>query len=306
MEGPQPDQGDEAMRSSSSRFPVVSIALALVLLAMTAYLGWRYLQGEHNPASQAEPQAVLPAPAVVAPAPPPEAPALVEAPAVVNPMDAPEPDPAQAEAMALPALADADAVVQDQLAKVFSRKDLLTYLQPDGFVRKSVATVDNLARPQAATRLWPVNPTPQRFSTQTGAGGVETIHPANSMRYAPMVRLIESVDSAQAVAIYRRLYPLFQQAYEELGFPNGYFNDRLVQVMDHLIETPVPAQPPAVALVEVKGSVPSLRPWVRYEFVDPGLEAQSAGRKMLMRVGAENQRRLQAKLKDLRQRVAKR
>jgi hypothetical protein len=121
-----------------------------------------------------------------------------------------------------------------------------------------------------------------------------------------MVRLIESVDSAQAVAIYRRLYPLFQQAYEELGFPNGYFNDRLVQVMDHLIETPVPAQPPAVALVEVKGSVPSLRPWVRYEFVDPGLEAQSAGRKMLMRVGAENQRRLQAKLKDLRQRVAKR
>ena len=148
-------------------------------------------------------------------------------------------------------------------------------------------------------------PISERFSTQVGSGGVEVIDPANSRRYEPLVRLIESVDSGQAVAVYRTLYPLFQQAYEALGFPNAYFNDRLVQVIDHLIATPVPIEPPAVALVAVKGSVPSLRPWVRYEFVDPELEGLSAGRKILIRVGAENQRRLQAKLKDLRARVAK-
>lgn len=27
---------------------------------------------------------------------------------------------------------------------------------------------------------------------------------------------------------YVRLYPLFQKAYVELGYPNGYFNDRLI------------------------------------------------------------------------------
>jgi hypothetical protein len=51
--------------------------------------------------------------------------------------------------------------------------------------------------------------------------------------------------------------------------------------------------------------VPSLRPWVRYEYADPALEAMSAGRKMLMRTGPDNQARLQAKLKEIRQQLVK-
>jgi hypothetical protein len=78
-----------------------------------------------------------------------------------------------------------------------------------------------------------------------------------------------------------------------------------VQVLDHLIDTPVPAGSLAVTLVEVKGSVASLRPWVRYELADPALESMSAGRKMLMRLGPDQQRRMQAKLSDIREQVAK-
>jgi hypothetical protein len=279
----------------------------LALLALTAYLGWRYFLQEPAAVASTAPLVEAPVDALANPEETPDEVAQVEAPGIENPIEELEPDLSaeSPEPMVLPALGESGSFVQEQLGTLFSQRDLLTYLQLDGFVRKSVATVDNLARPQAASRLWPVTPTSQRFSTQVGADGVEVIHPTNSSRYAPMVRLIESVDSAQAVAVYRGLYPLFQQAYEELGFPDGYFNDRLVQVLDHLIATPVPTEPPAVALVAVKGTVASLRPWVRYEFVDPALEAQSAGRKILMRVGAENQRRLQAKLKDLRQRVAK-
>lgn len=303
METPQSDPVDEAMNSSKSRLP--SILVVLALLALAAFLGWRYVQSELAPVAATEAPVALPANVPDDAAPLPAEPAQTDKPAIENPIEALAPESAAAEPVVLPGLADADGIVKEQLATLFSRKDLLTYLQVDGFVRKSVASIDNLARSQAASRLWPVNPTPQRFSTQVAADGVATIHPANNQRYAPMVRLIESVDSAQAVAVYRGLYPLFQQAYEDLGFPNGYFNDRLVQVLDHLIATPVPEKPPAVTLVEVKGTVASLRPWVRYEYVDPALEAQSAGRKILLRVGADNQGRLQAKLKDLRQRVAK-
>ena len=48
---------------------------------------------------------------------------------------------------------------------------------------------------------------------------------------------------ARAVALYARLYPLFQQAYEELGYPGRYFNDRLVEVIDDLLATPEPTGP---------------------------------------------------------------
>ncbi|MGS0756328.1 DUF3014 domain-containing protein [Roseateles sp. GG27B] len=50
--------------------------------------------------------------------------------------------------------------------------------------------------------------------------------------------------------------------------------------------------------------MPSLRPWVRYEFTDPALEALSSGQKMLLRTGPVNQRRLNAKMLEIRALVA--
>lgn len=270
------------------------IVLAVVLVA--GYFGWQHFKPTPAPVPVVEPVASAPdtAPLPLAPA----------APAIQHPIDPPAAEAAGGPAP-LPALADADPWVGDLLAELLTRKNVLAFLQLDGFVRRSVATVDNLAREQAPSRVWPVNPTPERFTVQRGSDGVDTIHPDNARRYTPLVQMVDTVDTALAVALYRRLYPLFQQAYEELGFPGRYFNDRLVEVLDHLIATPVPTVPLAVTLVEVKGEVPSTRPWVRYEFADPALESQSAGRKMLLRVGPEHQQRLQAKLRDIRQRIAK-
>ena len=281
----------------TSRTPIV--IAAVVALAVAAWFGWRHFESSK----------VLPTPPVATTAPadpaPPPAPAPTTTPTIQHPVDPPGTETAVQPAP-LPALAEADALVRELVAGVVTSKDVVRFLQMDGFIRRVVATVDNLPREQAPLMVWPVYPTPQRFTTQRTDTGVENIHPDNSQRYTPFVQLIESVDSAKAVAVYRRLYPLFQQAYEELGFPGRYFNDRLVQVLDHLIATPVQTGPLAVTLVEVKGEVPSTRPWVRYEFADPALQSMSAGQKMLMRTGAENHQRLRARLIDIRARVASR
>lgn len=282
-----------ASQASSSRLPL--FIAVLVVLSVGGYFGWQYVDRAQAPADTA------PAPAPALPiAPPPLVQAPAAPPAVEHPVEPPASD-----SIALPALGDSDALVSEGLSSLLSRQNLLSFLQLDGFVRRVVATVDNLPRSHAPANRWPVMPTPQRFLTQPGSEGRETIAANNSQRYRPLVQMIEAVDTAQAVALYRRLYPLFQQAYQELGFPDRYFNDRLVQVLDHLIATPLPPQPLAVTLVEVKGTVPSLRPWVRYEYADPALEAMSAGQKMLMRTGPDNQARLQAKLKEIRERLVK-
>jgi hypothetical protein len=70
---------------------------------------------------------------------------------------------------------------------------------------------------------------------------------------------------------------LFQQAYENLGHPPEYFNDRLIEVIDHLLATP-----------ELPDPIPLARPNVQFEFADPNLEARSAGQKVLLRMGHEN------------------
>jgi hypothetical protein len=169
----------------------------------------------------------------------------------------------------------------------------------EGFPRRFVATVDNLGRQHAPAIAWPVAPTPGRF-TVDDAGGASVPSAANAGRYEPLVRLAESVDAAQAARFYRRVYPLLAAAYRDLGYPHGEFHTRLLAVIDLLLATPQPAQAPAVQLLDVKGSVPSLRPWVRYEFVDPQLQSLAAGQKILLRVGPANERRLKVKLTQLR------
>jgi len=77
-------------------------------------------------------------------------------------------------------------------------------------------------------------------------------------------------------------------------------------VIDVLLATPDVEYPVKLQLTEVKGPITPLRPWVRYEFVDPDLESLSAGQKILVRVGAVNQRRLKAKLAEFRQELVRR
>lgn len=286
---PDPYHADLRPPRQSSRW--IAVSLLLVALALGAGAYWWYTSQRTAPIE-------LPATASASAPGSAGSGSLAEAPALVA--SGPQ-YPVQANpAASAPADADADAQVRPALTGLLGSKAVESLLQVDGFVQRFVATVDNLPRDQAPARMWPVQPTAKRFTAVEVGGGVKTISPDNSARYTPFVRLVEAVDMKRAVALYTEHYALFQKAYEKLGYPDGYFNDRLVEVIDHLLLAPEPAPPLQVKLTEVKGEVPSQRPWVRYEFADAGLEALSAGQKMLVRVGLDNERRLKAQLTELR------
>lgn len=192
----------------------------------------------------------------------------------------------------LPALEASDAAMKDSLAKLLGDSALIKLPVLKDFVRRVVATIDNLTRRTAAPRLWPLKPALGKFMV-SGNDEHPTIAASNAKRYAIYVRLAEAIDSAKLAAFYFKYYPLFQQAYSDLGYPKGYFNDRLIEVIDHLLETP-----------ELEGSVALVRPKVLYLYADPGLESRSAGQKILMRTGAENTRRIKVKLREIRGEIA--
>lgn len=278
--------------------------VALLLVALLGAAGYYYWQQQQTPPPP--PPASAPVAGPVTPlAPPPPPPAPV-APVIQHPVQAIE-TPAPAAPRPLPPLAESDTFVRGELTDWLGRKDVRSFLQLDDFVRRVVATVDNLGLEQAPASRWPVQTTPGRFTTLPAAdgGAVEVISPDNDRRYTAFVLFIESINLNQAVQLYVRLYPLFQQAYEELGYPKKHFNDRLVEVIDQLLATPVPNGPVGVSLVEVKGPIPSERPWLRYEYSDPALEAMNAGPKILVRTGPVNQRRLQNRLLQLRRLLTK-
>ena len=276
-----------------NKFLSIMIAVIIIAIAGAGGLYWWQLR-QTGPGKKSAPLPDMSVPAL--PAPVASAPAE---PAIQFPIDAAgAPDKA-----ALPTLADSDKYLADAIGALVPRNDVLKFLQLDKFANRVVATVDNLARPHAAPALWPVNPTPGRFTTAEGGAASTTISAANNQRYTPLVRFIESVDTGKAVALYVGAYPLFQQAYEELGYPRRYFNDRLVAVIDHLLATPTASDGLGVNLTEVKGPIAAARPWVRYEFSDATLEALSSGQKMMLRAGPDNQARLKIKLQEIRRQI---
>src|SRR5512134_3568775 len=232
-------------------------------------------------------------PAVVKPPPPevkaePAPPAPAE-PVIEHPVEAVKQDAAPREP--LPSLADSDASLLSTISNLIGAKRAQEWIYPDGIVRRVVATIDNLPREKAAPRLMPVKPIGGALAV-AGAGEALAIAPDNAARYAPYVQMLERVDAKQLAGIYLRFYPWFQQAYEELGYPKAYFNDRLVAVIDHLLAAPEPS-----------GPILLTQPKVLYQYLDPQLEALPAGQKTLVRMGPDNARRVKAKLRELRREV---
>jgi hypothetical protein len=187
----------------------------------------------------------------------------------------------------LPGLGASDAEAGETLSGLFGIKTFSELFAPKELIRHIVATVDNLPREKLTSRLSPFKPVAGEFKA-TGREGL-TISPANAARYTPYVHLAEAVDTHRLVEVYIHFYPLFQQAYADLGYPKGHFNDRLIEVIDNLLEAPEPAAPPRL-----------LRPEVLYVYEDADLEALPVGQKIMLRMGRANEAAVKSKLRDIR------
>jgi len=250
--------------------PVIGVAALVVVLAAT---GVYYLRSRNQPLPAAPS-----APAALAPA--------TSEPGIAHPL--PEGAGNAASAAPLPELADSDAPLRDALGQLSGAAAVKDFLVPQDLIRKMVVTIDNLPRQKVAVEKRPANPVAGAFL----ANGDElhaTLDQRNFDRYKPMVAVINQLDAKQLAALYIHYYPLFQQSYQNLGYPNGYFNDRLVEVIDNLLATPEP-----------KGPIELVRPNVMYIYADPALESRPAGQKLLIRMGPENTKAIKAKLTQLR------
>lgn len=272
-------------------------AVLVLLVAVAGYGAWRYVHRAQAPAPAAVPSAEPASPAVTPPQPADKA-------APAQPGEEHHPLQPEADSKGNPPLAPgADAALEDAVTQWLGKERSLRFVATDGLSRRIVATIDNLPRSQAASRLWPLFPVGGRLAVQETGAGLQ-ISPDNAARYDAVVGFVSGIDPVQAAALYKRIYPVLQHSYEELGYPGRQFNDRLVAVIDHLLQTPEPDRPLALKLVQVQGQVAPQQPWLRYEFADPQLQSLSAGQKILLRMGREHAHRVKAVLQAARAQIA--
>ena len=260
------------------------LLLSGVIVAATLVGGYFWWQQHEEPPAPvvATAPAVEPAPAVTEAPPPVEAPPAIQHPVEAVPVEEP-----------LPPVQSSDELLAKALQPLVGSEQWRFIFIPEMIVRHIVATVDNLPRQEVSTKVWPVRPAGSWLQTE-GSGADLHIAASNAQRYARYAELVQKIDIAKLAEVYRKYYPLFQRAYVDLGYPDGYFNDRLVVAIDDLLAAPEPAEPPQ--LVQNK---------VLYQYADADLESRSAGQKIMLRIGVDNERIVKEKLRALRAAITK-
>ncbi len=245
----------------------------VLLVIAAAVAGWYFYQQD---APEEHPSVVsLPVQEIVVPEPEASYP-IEEIPVVEEPT--PEP---------LPSLAQSDEAMADALAGLVGSGSLSSYFVLEQLISHIVATVDSLDSRQLAPLVMPVKPVAGAFKVTDGDS--LAIHSENDHRYSIYAQIAASLDAQYVVDVYVRFYPLFQQAYSDLGYGDAHFSDRLVAVIDHLLATP-----------KAQGELKLIKPEAVYLFEDPELEALSGGQKLLLRAGTTNAEVMVDKLREIR------
>lgn len=199
--------------------------------------------------------------------------------------------PVSEEPFDLPTLGASDAVVRRLAAQVASHPHLATWLASDDLIRRFVRAVVDLSRGSspvpALDMLIPTEP----FSVRRD-GDRLFMDPRSQRRYDLLGDVFASVDVGDAVEVYQRLLPLFEEAYRELGVADGEFEEVLARAVANLLGVEVPERD-----LEVREAVD------RYVYVDERIESLTPAAKHLYRMGPENARRVQEKLREISRRL---
>ena len=214
---------------------------------------------------------------------------------------APEPEIVD-EAKVLPALNESDEFVVESLSGLVGESSVMRFLVSDNVISRVVASVDALTARQVPGQISAARELNGEFLATVNEQPVEVVrnaegdpipqyllNPANYQRYEPQVELFEAINTEELMALYENYMPLFQQAYTELGYPDGDFNERLIEVIDSLLAAP-----------EIHEPLRLIKPEAFYLLTNPDLEALPAGQKVLLRMGPDNARRVKVKLQEIR------
>ena len=185
-----------------------------------------------------------------------------------------------------------EAAVNKELARNWPLAQLRKYFNLQEQARRLVITVDNLPREHVPSQLRITRGVPGLLRVQKD-GETITLDPSNYERYDRIISYVEKMDARKIGRLYAKFYPLLQRTYEETGFPEERFHDRVLAALDDMMDAPRPTGP--IRLVQPK---------VLYRFEDDHLESLSAGQKIMIRVGPDNAARLRKVLARVRAAIA--
>lgn len=205
--------------------------------------------------------------------------------ATTTPTTAQQAEPA--EQIVLPPLDETDPLVRQLVEGVSSHPTIAAWLTTDGLILNFVVVAARIANGDSPVgELKALGPIP-RFQTR-GRDENRSVDPSSYRRYDRHAAAVSALDARGAARLYATLKPRIADAYGRLGSPSGEFDRVLERAIVELLRVPV-----------IEGEIALVPHGAVYAFADPRLQELSAPQKQLLRMGPQNVRAIQAKLREI-------
>jgi len=198
-----------------------------------------------------------------------------------------ENDEQLADGTVLPPLHESDTFFLNELS-ANSQQSLFV---PVDIIRNMVVFVDNFSRGELVINFSPLQRPQENFSVTTQKDTL-FINSDSYLRYEGYALAIDSLNTEKFIELYTMIMPLIDEAYQEIGYPSGSFNQTLDKAIDHLLETPI-----------IHYKLKLISPSVMYQYADEHIEALPNTQKLMLRMGPHNLQMVQEKLKEIQNEI---
>jgi hypothetical protein len=191
-----------------------------------------------------------------------------------------------AELISLPPLEHTDPLVRQLVGALSSHPVVASWLTTDRLISNFVVVTSKIADGQSpAGELKAIGPVPP-FKVRSVKGTL-SIDPSSYHRYDRHAQAVSALDAQGAARLYETLKPRINEADRNFG-GSGQFDAEMQRAIDELLKVPV-----------VEGEVAVRMSGIGYAYADPRLEELSPPQKQLLRMGPENVKAIQAKLREI-------
>lgn len=186
----------------------------------------------------------------------------------------------------LPELKNSDTYFKNEISSVSPA--LSSWFESENIIQKYIVLINDLSQNQliAKHRVF-LSPMEKMVAGDDTQGLYLTKE--SYKRYDSLAMAIAAIDTDKGLQLYLTFKPLFESAFNEFAYPDDYHvEDIFLKTVTNVIEAPV-----------IEGRISLLQHSAGYKFADKELESLSNAKKQMIRMGPENTKKIQAKLRKL-------
>lgn len=191
-----------------------------------------------------------------------------------------------ATSFVLPDLDNSDGLLREEMTGISPM--FADWLNTDQLIRKYVVIVNDFSQGLRLEKHLRFLEPDQPFAVEQQNGSL-VIAAKSYRRYDRLAAAVNALDVQATLAVYKKFRPLLMQVFREFSYPGEYrLEDIFIKAAAVILAAPV-----------IDGQIELLRQSINYKFADQQLEALNPIHKQMLRMGPENTRIIQHKLRLL-------